>query len=190
MHAGALRRLFDTLLTRCSPEQGSPNDGRKNRRGEHDDLGGREVRGAWKRLPGDKERHREADASEGSRPGQLPPRVLCRLDGYARAHGRSSREEDSERLSYGEASDDRGHEPAMPNKDARIDRHARIRKCEDREDSVARPRAGVPQQPVGWRFKSVVDCVERVQRRGGGAVPENLTLVPGLGGDDGAGLRY
>jgi hypothetical protein len=28
---------------------------------------------------------------------------------------------------YGEESDDRGHEPAMPNEDARIDRHARIR---------------------------------------------------------------
>src|SRR3954453_2204119 len=103
-------------------------------------------------CPGDKERHREADASEGSRPGQLPPAVLCWLDGYACAHGRSSREEDAERLSYGEASDNRGHEPAMPDKDARIDRHARIRQCEDREDSVARPRAGMPQQLVGGRF--------------------------------------
>src|SRR5215475_15471992 len=141
---GALRRLFDKLLARSSPEQGSPDDGRKNRRGEHGDLGSREVSGAWKRLPGDEERHREADASEGSRPGQLPPRVLRRLDGYACAHGRGGREEDAERLSYGEASDDRGHEPAMPNEDARIDRHARISQCEDRKDSVARPRAGVP----------------------------------------------
>src|SRR5215475_11952865 len=97
---GALRRLFDKLLARSSPEQGSPDDGRKNRRGEHGDLGGREVETAWKRLPGDKERHREADAGEGSRPGQLPPRVLRRLDGYASAHGRGSREEDAERLSY------------------------------------------------------------------------------------------
>ena len=32
-------------------------------------------------------------------------RVLRRLDGYARAHGRGGREEDAERLSYGEAGD-------------------------------------------------------------------------------------
>ena len=48
----------------------------------------------------------------------------------------------------------------------------------------------MPQQPVGGRFQSVVDCVERVQRRRGGAVPENFALVPGLGGDDGARLRH
>ena len=77
-----------------------------------------EVGGAGKRLPGDEERHREADASEGSCPGQLPPRVLRRLDGYACAHGRGGREEDAERLSYGEASDDRSDEPAMPSEDA------------------------------------------------------------------------
>src|SRR4051794_18065974 len=88
-------RLFYKLLTRSSPEQRSPNDGRKNRRGEHGDLGGGEVSGAWKRLPGDKERHREADTSEGSRPGQLPPRVLRRLDSYACAHGHGSREENA-----------------------------------------------------------------------------------------------
>src|SRR5215510_11752134 len=95
---GALRRLFDKLLTRSSPEQGSPNDGRKDRRGEHGDLGGREVGSAWKRLPGDEERHREADAGKGSRPSQLPPRVLRRLDGYACAHGRGGGAEDADRL--------------------------------------------------------------------------------------------
>src|SRR5215475_8323215 len=98
------------LLTRSSPEQASPNDGRKNRRGEHGDLGGREVGSVWKRMPGDKERHREADACECSRPGQLPPRVPRRLGGYARAHGRGGGEEDADRLSNGETRDDRGHE--------------------------------------------------------------------------------
>jgi hypothetical protein len=120
LHAGALRRLFDKLVARSSPEQGSADDGRKNRRREHGDLGGREVifSGAWKRLPCDEERHREADASEASRSGQLPPRVLRRLDGYDSAHGRGGCEEDAERLSYGEASDDCSDEPAMPGEDA------------------------------------------------------------------------
>src|ERR1700743_1898520 len=48
------------------------------------------------------------------------PRVPRRLDGYACAHGRGGREEDAERLSYGEASDDRSHEPPMPNEGARV----------------------------------------------------------------------
>src|SRR4051812_1815679 len=100
-------------MTRSSPEQGSSNDSRENRRGEDSDLGGREVAGVWKRLPGGEERHRETDAGEGSRPCQLPPRVIRRLDSYACAHGRRGGEEDADRLSNGETGDDRGHEPNM-----------------------------------------------------------------------------
>src|SRR5947207_13455021 len=55
LHAGTRRRLFNKALTRSSPEHGSPKNGRKNRSGEHGDLGGREVGSAWKLLPGDKE---------------------------------------------------------------------------------------------------------------------------------------
>ena len=45
-------------------------------------------------------------------------------------------------------------------------------------------------KPVGGRFNSVVNRVERVQRRCGGAVPKHLALMPGLGGDDCAGPRH
>ena len=78
-----------------------------------------------------------------------------------------------------------------PTKTPGIDRHARVRQREDRQDSVARPRAGVPQQPVGGRFESVVDRVERAQRRRArGRACSTSPSCRGLGGDDGAGLRH
>lgn len=125
----------------------------------------------WKCSASNKERHCETDSSERSSSSQLPPRVLRRLGGCALANCRCSCEEDAERLAYGKAGDDPSHEPALPNEDARVARHTRIRKCEDREDSIARSRSGVSQQAVGGRLESVVDSVERVQRRSGGSTP-------------------
>src|SRR5690349_7499956 len=76
------------LVALRSPEQSDPNEGRKDRRDEHGDLGGREDGRICKCLPCDEQRHREADATDGSCSSQLTPRVLRRLDSYSSAHDR------------------------------------------------------------------------------------------------------
>jgi hypothetical protein len=82
-------------------------------------------------------------------PAKAPAQASCRqlysADLVAAcAYSRCGRQEDADRLSYNEASDDRGHKPTTPNEDARVRRHVRINQREHRKDSVARQRAGGP----------------------------------------------
>lgn len=59
-------RGWDMILALPAPEKCGPNERGKHRRSEYRNLGSREVGGAWKRLSGDEERHRKADASDGA----------------------------------------------------------------------------------------------------------------------------
>ena len=155
LHADALRRLFEKLGARSPPEQSSADGGRENRRGEHGDLGGREVVALGNACPAMK-----SDIVKPM-PASVPAPASCRHEypaGLTAMPARTAagrREEDPSGLPRTRPADDRGDERLMPG-EARPSRSRRPHcEREERQDTTKLDRAPACRSSAVWRATRV-----------------------------------